>query len=240
MKALSTNAELRARLAALPRLRFACLPTPLDEAPRLSEALRGPRLLVKRDDLTGLAFGGNKIREFEYSVAPAVERGCDVLVNSAAAQSNQSRQTAAVAARLGMRSVIIARKDAHSMPVQGNLLLSHLLGAEVHMVNADQQQEAKLAVMEQLRAEGHRPYDTGYDGAAYRTVAYVDGFLELWDQLLERGIQPDALYLSSGRHAHAGLVLAAKALGIHLRIVGMRFGARRENAENAHRLAGAL
>jgi len=118
-----TEAELKARLAALPRLRLAALPTPLDEAPRLSEALGGPHLLIKRDDLTGVAFGGNKVREFEYSLAPAVEQRCDILVNSAAAQSNQSRQTAAVAAKLGMRSAIIARRDAHSTPVQGNLLL---------------------------------------------------------------------------------------------------------------------
>ena len=85
--------------------------------------LAGPQIWVKRDDLTGLAFGGNKIREFEYQIAQAVEQGCDVLVHSAAAQSNQSRQTAAVAAKLGMQAVIVGRSDAHAQ-TQGNLLLT--------------------------------------------------------------------------------------------------------------------
>ena len=86
-------------LARLPRVELASVrPTPLESLPRLSRALGGPPIYIKRDDLTGLAFGGNKIREFEYSLAPAVEGGYDVLVHGAAAQSNQSRQTAAVAA----------------------------------------------------------------------------------------------------------------------------------------------
>ena len=94
-----TSRQLRERLDRLPRLRLAALPTPLDDLPRLSAAIGGPRILMKREDLTGLALGGNKIREFEYSIAQAVEAGCDVLVHGAAAQSNQSRQTAAVAAK---------------------------------------------------------------------------------------------------------------------------------------------
>ena len=237
IQAAITETELKARLEALPRLHLASLPTPLDEAPRLSEALGGPRLLIKRDDLAGVAFGGNKIREFEYSLAPAVDKGYDILLNSAAAQSNQSRQTAAVAAKLGMRSVIIASKDAHSVPVQGNLLLCHLLGAEIVMAPPDQQKQVKQAMIENLRAEGHQPYDTGYDGADYRSVAYVDGFLELWDQSRERGLRPDALYLCSGGHTHVGLVVAAKALGIDLRIVGIPYSTRRDNAEHGRWLA---
>jgi len=239
MKAIVTEVELKARLAALPRVRLAALPTPLDEAPMLSKALGGPRLLIKRDDLTGLAFGGNKIREFEYSVAPAVQQGCDILLNSAAAQSNQSRQTAAVAAKLGMRSVIIARKDAHSSPIQGNLLLCHLLGAEIHMVERDKQREEKTALIERLRAQGHRPWDTGYDGAVFRRVAYVDAFLELWGQLRERDVQPDALYLCSGGYANVGLVVAAKALGLDLRIVGINYSVAKDDHEYACRLSAA-
>jgi len=231
-----TEVELRARLATLPRLRLAALPTPLDEAPRLTAALGGPRLLVKREDLTGVAFGGNKIRQFEYSLAPAVAQGCDVLVNSAAAQSNQSRQTAAVAAKLGLRSVIIARADAYAQPVQGNLLLCYLLGAEVRLVCPELQAQAKADLLEELRAAGHRPYDTGYDGAVYRSVAYADGFLELWAQLQERHIRPDALYLCSAAHTQVGLVVAAKALGLDLRIVGIPYSPRRTREEHADHL----
>jgi 1-aminocyclopropane-1-carboxylate deaminase/D-cysteine desulfhydrase-like pyridoxal-dependent ACC family enzyme len=239
MATVITEAGLKARLARLPRLRLAALPTPLDEAPRLAAALGGPRILIKRDDLTGLACGGNKIREFEYSVAPALEQGCDILFNSAASQSNQSCQTAAVAAKLGLRSVIIGRRDAHAHPVQGNLLLCYLLGAEVHLSHPDQQRQDKQAILERLQAQGHKVFDTGYDEAVYRTVAYVDGFLELWEQLREQAVRPDALYLCSGNHSHVGLVVGARALGIALRIVGIPYNTRRSNAENARRLAAA-
>ena len=234
MSTTVTTGELRKRLDQLPRLPLAALPTPLDEAPRLSALLGGPRILIKREDLTGLAFGGNKIREFEYSIAQAVEAGCDVLVHGAAAQSNQSRQTAAVAARLGLKAVIVGRTDAHAQP-QGNLLLSHLFGAEVSL--SEDQGKVLEAKMEELRSRGHRPFNTSSDASIYRSIAYVDGFLELWEQLQERDIHPDALYLCSGAHTHVGLVVAAKALGVDLRIVGIS-PSPRDNAGAAHNLAG--
>ena len=97
-----TPRDITQRLDWLPRLQLASLPTPLDSLDRLSADLGGPAILAKHEDLTGPALGGNKIREFEFSLAQAVESGCDVLVHRAAAQSNQSRVTAAAAARLGM------------------------------------------------------------------------------------------------------------------------------------------
>ena len=143
--------ELKGRLAALPRLQLASLPTPLEELKRLSAHLAGPQIWVKRDDLTGLAFGGNKIREFEYQIAQAVEQGCDVLVHSAAAQSNQSRQTAAVAAKLGLSAVVVGRDDAHAQ-TQGNLLLTRLFGAEVDLPAPEEQAQAVAAKMAELTA----------------------------------------------------------------------------------------
>ena len=128
-----TVSELRAALAKLPRLSLAILPTPLENMPRLSAEMGGANIYVKRDDLTGLALGGNKVRQFEYQVAQAVEEGCDVLVHGAAAQSNHSRVTAAVAAKLGLKCSILPGRggqDPHAT-LQGNLLLTHLLGAEV-------------------------------------------------------------------------------------------------------------
>ena len=230
-----TPEELRERLDRLPRLRLAALPTPLDELPRLSEAVGGPRIWMKREDLTGLAFGGNKIREFEYSIAQAVEAGCDVLVHAAAAQSNQSRQTAAVAARLGLKAVQVGRADAHSQ-AQGNLLLSHLFGAEVHLPPVAEQGAALEATMARLRAEGHKPFNTSSDGGLYRGIAYVDGFLELWSQLQERGLQPDAVYVCSGAHTHTGMVVAARALGLSLRFVGIS-PSPRDDGEAARSMA---
>ena len=236
MTPIITETELRGRLDQLPRLRLAALPTPLDELPGLSAALGGPRILVKREDLTGLAFGGNKIREFEYSIAQAVEGGYDVLVHGAAAQSNQSRQTAAVAARLGLKAVIVGRTDAHAH-LQGNLLLSHLFGAEVHLPAPENQSETLSARMAELRAQGHKPFNTSSDASIYRSIGYVDGFLELWAQLRERDLHPDAIYLCSGAHTHVGLVVGARALGIDLRIVGISPSPRDDEAAARH-LAG--
>lgn len=218
--AVYTADALRERLARLPRLSLATLPTPLQDAPRLSQALGGPRILVKREDLTGMAMGGNKIREFEYSIAQAVEADCDVLLHGAAAQSNQSRQTAAVAARLGLKSVIVGRADAHAQ-LQGNLLLSHLFGAEVHLPPVGDQAATVKATMQRLRDEGHRPFNTSSDGAVYRGIAYIDGFVELWEQLQDLQVTPDAIYVCSGAHTHTGLVVAARAMGLPWRFVGI-------------------
>ena len=233
LKPVVTAEGLRAKLDGLHRLSLADLPTPLTDCPRLSEALGGPRILVKREDQTGMAFGGNKVREFEYSVAPAVEGGYDVLLHGAASQSNQSRLTAAVAARLGLKAVMVGRRDAHSDPVNGNLLLSHLFGAEVHLV---ERAEEKEEVIERLRAEGHKVYNTSSDGYYLRSVSYVDGFLELWGQVREREIRPDALYVCSGVHTHVGLAVGARALGIPLRIVGIS-PSPRDNAQANAQLA---
>ena len=221
-----SEAQLRERLDRLPRLQLAALPTPLDLLEHLSDELGGPRILVKREDLTGLALGGNKIREFEYSVAQAVETGCDVLVHGAASQSNQSRVTAATATRLGLSAVIVGRDDAHA-ELQGNLLLTHLLGAEVHLHDAADQGTALEMTLERLRSEGHRPFNTSSDGFPYRSIAYVDGFLELWDQLRNRGAHPAAVYVATGIHSYLGMVVAARALGLRdLRFVGVDIATR--------------
>jgi 1-aminocyclopropane-1-carboxylate deaminase/D-cysteine desulfhydrase-like pyridoxal-dependent ACC family enzyme len=230
LKPAVTGDELKARLNRLPRLSLADLPTPLTDCPRLSESLGGPRILVKREDSTGMAFGGNKVRELEYSVAPAVAEGYDVLLHGAASQSNQSRITAAVAARLGLKAVMVGRKDAHSEPVNGNLLLSHLFGADVRLVESAEEREAVIA---QLKAEGHKVYNTSSDGYYLRSVSYVDGFLELWEQLQERKIRPDALYLSSGIHTHVGLQVGARALGVPVRVVGISMSPQDDAAECA-------
>ena len=193
--------EVREALGMCSRLSLADLPTPLMDCPRLAEKLGGPRILVKREDQTGLAFGGNKVREFEYSVAPAVDEGYDVLLHGAASQSNQSRLTAAVAARLGLKAVMVGRKDDHADPVNGNLLLTYII--------------------EKLKADGHRVYNTSSDGYYYRSVSYVDGFLELWEQMQAMDVIPDAIYVCAGVHTHTGLVVGAKALGVDVRVIGI-------------------
>lgn len=211
---------LRGHMKTLPRLHLASLPTPLQKLSRLSEAIEGPDLYVKREDLTGMALGGNKIREFEFQIAQAVERGCDVLVHSAGSQSNQSRVTAAVAAKLGLKAVIIGRQDGHQQR-QGNLLLTHLFGAEVHLPEMDQQEAAVAEKMDALRSAGHTPFHTSTDARAFRAIAYVEGAIELAEQMEAQAVRADALYLCSGAYTHVGLVVAFKALGIDLPIVGV-------------------
>src|SRR6266516_1616695 len=114
----------------VPRLRFADLPTPVETLPRLSEALGGPRLLIKRDDQTGLAFGGNKTRKLEFLVAEAREQGAKTLISGGALQSNHCRQTAAAAARFGFECILVLTGDK-AQKASGNLLLDQLFGAEI-------------------------------------------------------------------------------------------------------------
>src|SRR6478672_12305247 len=113
----------------VPRLRFAHLPTPIETLPRLSQALDGPSLLVKRDDQTGLAFGGNKTRKLEFLVAEAREQGAKTLISGGALQSNHCRQTAAAAARFGFECILVLTGDK-SQHASGNLLLDQLFGAQ--------------------------------------------------------------------------------------------------------------
>jgi len=234
LEPLVTVDELRDRLKRFHRLKLANLPTPLLDYPRLSDALGGPRLLVKHEDYTGLALGGNKIREFEYSVAPAVQEGYDVLLHGAASQSNQSRVTAAVAARLGLEAVMVGKKDQKSETVNGNFLLTHLYGADVNLIES---KEDRDAVIKRLEGEGKRVYDTSTDGYYLRSVSYVDGFIELWGQLQAMDVVPDGLYVCSGVHTHVGLVVGARVLGVDLRIVGIS-PSPQDDAEDRKHLAG--
>ena len=116
-----------------PRVRFADLPTRVEELPRLSAQLGGPRLLVKRDDQTGVATGGNKARKLEFLVAAAKAEGADTVITSGSLQSNHCRQTAAAAARCGLHCVLLLRGDEQDGKPEGNLLLDRLLGAEVRI-----------------------------------------------------------------------------------------------------------
>src|SRR6516164_566451 len=115
---------------SVPRLHFAHLPTPIEELQRLSEKLGGPRLFIKRDDQTGLAFGGNKTRKLEFLVAEAKERGAHTLISGGAIQSNHCRQTAAAAARFGFNCILVLTGDK-SQHASGNLLLDQLFGAQI-------------------------------------------------------------------------------------------------------------
>ena len=148
------------------RLNFAHLPTPIEELTRLSEALDGPRLLVKRDDQTGLAFGGNKTRKLEFLVAEAQEQGAKMLISAGAIQSNHCRQTAAAAARFGLECTLVLTGELPAEP-SANLLLDHLFNAKI--VNVTDRKDRDRILQETFDnavAEGRKPYLVPYGGSS--------------------------------------------------------------------------
>jgi 1-aminocyclopropane-1-carboxylate deaminase/D-cysteine desulfhydrase-like pyridoxal-dependent ACC family enzyme len=216
-------AALAERLASQPRLPVAALPTPLEEMPRLSAALGGPRLFVKRDDLTGLALGGNKVRHLEFRLADALAQGCDALVAVNVAQSNHARLHAAVAAKHGLKMYIL-RPGPVDAPVQGNLLLDHLFGATVTAlgeIDGQARDERLRSFLTELAERGERPYAVVYGvnpRSAYMGVlAYLNAALELLAQCQAHRVQPDHLFLVGGCSA-AGLALAGALLGAPYRV----------------------
>lgn len=235
-----------------PRFPLAALPTPLQEAPRLRQALGGekrcPRILIKRDDLTGLAFGGNKARKLEFLTGDALRQGATVLVTTGAVQSNHARMTAAAACAAGMRSALILTARESHPAMQGNLLIDQLLGAEVHFIgpNSDPKiatgdEEAKISeVMAKLRERGEKPYLIPVGGSSpIGALGYVSGTLELVTQLFQMGVSPSRLYYGNGsRGTQAGLVLGARMYSAPYQVYGVAVsGGEPEKTERAIRIA---
>lgn len=221
------------RVARLPRVRLALTPTPLHEAPRLAQALGIAKLFIKRDDLTGLAFGGNKTRNLEFRLAEAVSQGADVVVAGLEAQSNSARQTTAAANILGMKTILVLRKD-REWDWQGNLLVDKVLGADVRFLESDDPAEMDRALRdtaEEQRRLGRHPYVMNHAPgfALGSAVAYLLCTLEIVQQMEALGHSPTHLYMTSGNKGHAGLVLGRTLLGADFRTIAIsqRYGADR-------------
>ncbi len=216
----------------LPRIPLGFFPTPLEEMPRLSRALGGPRLFIKRDDQTGLASGGNKTRKLEFSVAEALSQGADSLITVGGVQSNHCRQTAAAAARCGLRCVVVLRGQAPSA-WNGNLLLDHLLGARV-VFSGDRTREAvaeEVAKAEQ--AAGFRPYLIPV-GASNEVGAagFVAALEELDGQLKAQGLHADrVVFASSSFGTQAGLCVGAKAIGFRGQLAAIAIDCPRQELQ---------
>jgi L-cysteate sulfo-lyase len=229
-------------IGSQPRIRLAALPTPLDDAPRLRAALGGPercpRILIKRDDLTGLAFGGNKVRKLEFLAADALQQGATMLVTVGAVQSNHARATAAAARVAGLRAALVLTSKAERPPVQGNLLLDRLLDAEVHFALGNVQDTIDQ-VLADLRDRGEKPYFIPAGGSnAVGTLGYVTGTLELVQQLFALGEAPTRLYYASGsRGTQAGLVLGAKVYSAPYQCQGIAVGPSDEAERTRHAIA---
>ena len=225
---------MRSRLDALPRFAAARLPTPLDYLPRISDRL-GVSLFCKREDLTGLAFGGNKSRELDFFIGEALARGATVFIaGGGVAQSNHAVQCAAAARRAGLLPVMVLHRF-RAEEMQGNLLLSNLLGTDLRLIDnheVDAAIDARTVleremqrVAEEYRACGHNPFVLPSSFNVLGAVGYVDGAAELFEQMGQLDRPVDYIYVTSAGATQVGLALGLKALGCTARVRGISYTA---------------
>jgi D-cysteine desulfhydrase len=210
------------RIEALARFPLAQLPTPIEELKSLSRELGGPELLIKRDDQTGLALGGNKTRKLEFLVGQALEQGADTLVTAGAAQSNHCRQTAAAAARAGLHCELLLNGTKPELP-NGNLLLDELLGARIHWIQPSERAAKLRELPDQLRKQGRKPYVIPVGGSnGVGATGYVLAMIELVEQLHGIGRRVDhVVFASSSGGTQAGIVVGAKVTAFDGKLHGV-------------------
>lgn len=202
----------------LPRVQLAILPTPIQALPNISAYLGGPQILVKRDDLTGLGMGGNKVRKLEFLIAEAQANGAKMLITTGAAQSNHCRQTAAAAARMGYSCHLVLTRNLEGSS-NGNLLLDSLFGAEVTWCEKTERDSVLSQVFNSAWDAGRRPFLIPYGGSSpVGASAYAMAFSELVSQ----GLSPDVIvFPTSSGGTQAGLILGAKIHQSSTRILGI-------------------
>jgi D-cysteine desulfhydrase len=206
-------------MVTIPRLNFAHLPTPIETLLRLSEALGGPRLLIKRDDQTGLAFGGNKTRKLEFLVAEARDQGAKTLISGGALQSNHCRQTAAAAARFGFECTLVLTGDIPEQP-SANLLLDQLFGAQVVNV-ADRKDRDRILqkTFDHAAEKRMKPYLVPYGGSSPTGAL---GYAFAMKELIEQNVHADwIVFATSSGGTHAGLVFGQRVFGYKGKVLGI-------------------
>jgi len=214
-----------------PRTRLALLPTPLEFAERLSAAWDGPRIWIKRDDLTGFELSGNKVRKLEFHFAAAAAAAADTVITCGAVQSNHSRATVLAAARLGYRAILFLRHpdDHQQAPLTGNYLLDRIGGAEIRLITAEQWEQRSRLMAEEAETQltaGHRSWVIP-EGAsdALGMWGFVVAMRELADQLVRiEGKTPLIWHAASSGGTTAGLGWAADRLGLDVNIVACSIG----------------
>ncbi len=225
-------------LARFPRVRLAHLPTPLEPLPNLTRLLGGPRLWIKRDDCTGLGTGGNKARKLEFLVADALARGADTLVTQGAVQTNHGRQTAAAAAKLGLRCVLLLEHrvatDDPDYLRNGNVLLDRLFGAQLRELPGGSDTTAALeAVSEEIRRAGGRPYAIPGGGSnEVGALGYVACARELICQADDAGLRiAHIVHATGSAGTQAGLVAGLRAMNAPIPVLGIGVRAPRPQQE---------
>ena len=219
---------IRAHIARLPRVQLIERPTPITEAPNLARALsrrlpETPRIFIKRDDLTSLALGGNKLRNLEFRLARTMAEEADTVIVGLDLQSNSARQTVGACNKLGLKTILVL-EGTQPNHVQGNLLMDYLLGAEVHFAATRQEQRQMLDdLAEQTRKAGGRPHilndNPMFDIAS--AAAYLEATLEVLEQLDAQGVRPTCFYMSSSGKGQAGIVLAQRLTGLGFAMHGV-------------------
>ncbi|HVN15345.1 MAG TPA: D-cysteine desulfhydrase family protein [Anaerolineales bacterium] len=200
------------------RIKIAHLPTPIEELPRLSEALNGPRILVKRDDQTGLAFGGNKTRKLEFLVAEARQQDADMLITAGALQSNHCRQTAAAAARFGFDCKLVLFGEPPAQP-SANLWLDHLFNAEIIYTDRAHRDEKLQETFEAAQKQGRSPYLVPYGGSSPTGAL---GYAFAMQEFAEQEIDVDwIVFPSSSGGTQAGMVLGGRVFDCNAKILGI-------------------
>ncbi len=195
-------------------------PTPIHKLNNLSKEFPDYNLFIKRDDQTGLAFGGNKTRKLEYLIREALEKSCDTVVTIGAAQSNHCRQTAAAAVVAGLECHLLLRGPEPDI-CNGNYLLDKMLGAHIHWFEADRQEESENRLLESLRKEGKKPYLIPVGGSnSTGALGYVKAMEELKLQMEDREID-HIVFASCSGGTHAGMVLGKKIFNINSEIHGV-------------------
>ncbi|MCP4589742.1 MAG: D-cysteine desulfhydrase family protein [bacterium] len=203
------------------RVFLANLPTPLESAAWTWEKRR---LFVKRDDLTGIALSGNKVRKLEYLFADAQAQGCDTVLTCGGVQSNHARATAVAACRLGLKCALVLPGDTPEV-MDGNLLLDRMVGADVHIPPAGSKEgrdQALAAAADRVRSAGGRPYIIPTGGSnEIGALGYIQAGRELAADCAKSDCPADVLVVAVGSGGtFAGLFLAARLFGLKLRVVG--------------------
>ena len=203
-----------------PKVKLAHLPTPIENLPRLSRLLNGPEIIIKRDDQTGLAFGGNKTRKLEYLLGAAVAEGADVVFTTGAAQSNHCRQTAAAAARCGLDCTLVLVGPEPDQP-SANLCLDQLMGAKILWTENNMRDRTLKEAFETAGQAGKKPYLIPYGGSnGLGAYAYLKAFEELVEQLRQE--MPDwIVFASSSGGTQAGLQMGKLIQNGESKILGI-------------------
>jgi D-cysteine desulfhydrase len=201
------------------RLHIAHLPTPIEELPRLSDYFAGPRILIKRDDQTGLAFGGNKTRKLEFLVAEAQEGGAKTLISGGAMQSNHCRQTAAAAARFGFECTLVLTGELPKRS-SANLLLDELFGARIIAVPDRKDRDRILQeTFDNAIVEGRKPYLVPYGGSSPTGAL---GYAFAMEEFMKQNVHADwIVFGTSSGGTHAGLVLGQLVFGYKGKVLGI-------------------